>query len=757
MADRTRRLRVEIVGDPQRIQRTFDSIDRSAGRMAKGFGRATTLIGAGLAAMAGGVVVGAIKSMVDEAREAEKVGRQTAAVIKATGGAAKVSAKDVDRLSSSLSNKVGVDDEIIATGANMLLTFRNVRNEVGKGNDIFNQASRVALDMTAAMNQGEVSQQGLQRSTIQLGKALSDPIRGITALTRVGVTFTQGQKDQIKALVESGRTMEAQRIILAELKTEFGGAAEAAADPWKRLGVVMGNIKERIGTALLPALSTVASVITDRLIPAAESWWSKHGPAVRDAFGAIGTKIGTMIGKAQEWWETHGPAVRDAFLKAKDEVVKLGRELGDLKKDWDDNKAAVGGLIDTMRPLTDKILPAVTWLTHRLAADEIGGKFGLIAQVGFLSKAFSFAFKRVIEEFRPVVNAILFGNQKMIASAATVAEALHLPMARSLRRAEQRMGEFRRNFNEELDRITDERVNVTARAGITWTAEATKFRLAAGRMAVGGPVRGPGTSTSDSIPAWLSTGEHVWTAREVTAAGGHQAMEAWRRHVRGFAQGGAIDPRLRIEDRIQVGDIDRMVTGVAKSLARGLGEKLTKAMGQVPAKWGSGSWMRAISELRADGVPFNIISTFRRGAITAAGGRTSFHALNRAVDLTGPNMMAIWQALTDTRPTELIFSHAPYYIARGRAKPIEALDNITFMNHLSHVHAAYDRGGWLPPGTSIATNRTGRPERVLGPGEAGVTVNFNGPVYGADARVLAAKVQQLIREDLRRRGMPVTV
>ena len=57
--------------------------------------------------------------------------------------------------------------------------------------------------MTAALNQGEVSQSGLEQTTMRLGKALNDPIKGISALTRVGVTFTDAQKEQIKTLVES--------------------------------------------------------------------------------------------------------------------------------------------------------------------------------------------------------------------------------------------------------------------------------------------------------------------------------------------------------------------------------------------------------------------------------------------------------------------------------------------------------------------------------------------------------------------------
>ncbi len=69
-----------------------------------------------------------------------------------------------------------------------------------------------------------------------------------------------------------------------------------------------------------------------------------------------------------------------------------------------------------------------------------------------------------------------------------------------------------------------------------------------GKFASGGPIVGPGTGTSDSIPAWLSNGEHVLTAAEVAAAGGHGEIFRLRAALRSgirlnlprFAQGGPV-------------------------------------------------------------------------------------------------------------------------------------------------------------------------------------------------------------------------
>lgn len=61
----------------------------------------------------------------------------------------------------------------------------------------------------------------------------------------------------------------------------------------------------------------------------------------------------------------------------------------------------------------------------------------------------------------------------------------------------------------------------------------------------GGSVFGPGTETSDSIPALLSNNEHVWSAAEVRGAGGHGVLARMRGLAKAgllpaFATGGAV-------------------------------------------------------------------------------------------------------------------------------------------------------------------------------------------------------------------------
>lgn len=226
-------------------------------------------------------VVGFFKDSISEARESQKVNALTAQVIKSTGGAANLTAVQVGNLATAISNKTGIDDETIQSGESLLLTFKNVRNEAGRGNDVFSQATGIMTDMSVALGQDTKS------SAIQLGKALGDPIKGVTALQRVGVSFTESQKKQIKTLVEGGHTLGAQKIILKELRSEFGGAAAAAATPAQRLAVVWGNVKEAIGTKLLPVLDTIATVIMSRVIPAAGGLYRWLAPIATRVVGAL--------------------------------------------------------------------------------------------------------------------------------------------------------------------------------------------------------------------------------------------------------------------------------------------------------------------------------------------------------------------------------------------------------------------------------------------------------------------------------------
>jgi len=225
--------------------------------------KAATNMAVGLAkvAAAGAAVAGAIGyKLAAAAYESQKVMAQTEAIVKSTGGAAGVTAKQVAALSEQLSMQIGVDDELIQKSANLLLTFKQVQNQVGEGNQIFNRAVTAAQDLGNVFGSADAA-------AMQLGKALSDPEKGITALRRAGINFTESQKEQIKTLVASGNTLEAQKLILAEVESQVGGTAAASATAFDRMRVAVGNVAERFGALLIPYIERFANFVIDSVVP----------------------------------------------------------------------------------------------------------------------------------------------------------------------------------------------------------------------------------------------------------------------------------------------------------------------------------------------------------------------------------------------------------------------------------------------------------------------------------------------------------
>lgn len=165
---------------------------------------------------------------------------QVEAGLKSTAGQVGLTSQQLQQMAADLQTKTLFGDEVILKDATaQLLTFTNIAG------DNFARTQQVALDLATRLD-GD-----LKSASIQLGKALNDPIANLTALSRAGIQFSADQKEVIKSLTESGRLAEAQTIILDELEKQYGGSAEAAAKagtgPFKQLQNTIGDLSEEFG------------------------------------------------------------------------------------------------------------------------------------------------------------------------------------------------------------------------------------------------------------------------------------------------------------------------------------------------------------------------------------------------------------------------------------------------------------------------------------------------------------------------------
>jgi len=342
--------------------RSLDSFQRNLGQTGRGIGQ----LGAGVGrvavnllkiGVAGGIAVGAfvgsqLRAGVASLRALELATAQTEAVLKSTGGVAGETVADIRRLAEQYESlNATMDDKVIQSGENLLLTFTNIRKEA------FEPTLKAALDMNQAMGGGE---QGLQDTIIRLGKALQDPVKGFTALRRVGVNITADQQKQIKALIAQNDLYGAQQIILKELATEFGGSFARAGDtaagrtaklhdniedlqrtfagPFasvldritRKLGDFLGETGtvrtvERVGAAIAGLFSDEAidrgiGVLRNGLDLLSPSNLNKIGSAATKAFEAVKGIDFDTIGKGLEITARVAKTAIDAFLALPKEV-----------------------------------------------------------------------------------------------------------------------------------------------------------------------------------------------------------------------------------------------------------------------------------------------------------------------------------------------------------------------------------------------------------------------------------------------------
>jgi len=250
-----------------------------------------------MGALAAGVVGvaavgGALVKSTKAAADWEVAVGKLDAVQESMGQASGFTTKQLLDHASALQSVTRHSDDTIVAGQAILATFGEISG------DIFMRATEVGLDLA------EVFGTSVPGAAVMLGKALNDPIRGMAALTRVGVAFTDQEREMITALQESGDMLGAQTVMLEALEKQVGGAARAVGETFVgRLAQAqnaLGDIQKEIGAAVLPTVTKLAEAFS--------AWLSD--PAVQEGIASIvegianlGITVVEAIPKVIEWFE----------------------------------------------------------------------------------------------------------------------------------------------------------------------------------------------------------------------------------------------------------------------------------------------------------------------------------------------------------------------------------------------------------------------------------------------------------------------
>lgn len=407
----------EGVGAAQKRVAAFrKSMERAGHRLS----RAGSRMSAGLSAP----LVGLAYKSVAAQREQERAIASVSAALKGMGDGAGYTLAQLEAMASRLQDRSLYGDEAILSKVTAnLLTFGNLQGRV------FERAQQAALDLSARLGQD------LQSSALMLGKALNDPVRGLTALSRVGVAFTAQQRDQIRAMAEAGDVAGAQTLILAELERQYAGQALALANTDSgRITQAMnaiGDATERVGAIILPILADVATHVkglaerfrrlspeTQRFVVVGGTLAAAIGPVVA-ALGLMMTALAPLAGAVAAVVSPLGLLAAGAAAAG----LALHRNWDGLKEDFPAITGAIETALNGLKAVFDTVVAAAGGLGSGLKAQLRLAATGIDALIdGDITAAWdalAAMFQNSTDTILGVVDAV-FGSldERIIAGAA---------------------------------------------------------------------------------------------------------------------------------------------------------------------------------------------------------------------------------------------------------------------------------------------------------------------------------------------------
>jgi hypothetical protein len=243
--------------DPTGALKGIETVEGKLLTLEQAFGKVQKAAGVAFgAALAAGIGL-TIKNTI----EAERSFKLLENRVRSTGGGAGFAATELAKMAGELQKVSTFGDEAIMDMQALLLTFTQVKG------DTFVQAQTAVMNLATAMGTD------LKAASLQVGKALNDPVKGASALAEAGIQFTDAQKAMIATMVEANDIAGAQAVILKELEVQFGGTAAAARDT---LGGALMGLKNAFGDLFeakgpLDGITASINTLTDNLDIAARA------------------------------------------------------------------------------------------------------------------------------------------------------------------------------------------------------------------------------------------------------------------------------------------------------------------------------------------------------------------------------------------------------------------------------------------------------------------------------------------------------
>ena len=272
MATGSRTLKLSILADVNQLNKSLKAangdVEHSANKMGD-FGKKAALAFAAAGIAAAAFLVKFAKDAIVAGEAAATANARIDQINKSMNLFGDSTAEVTNRLvkyAEQTARATGIDTNAIKATQAKLLTFKELALSADQLGGQFDRATQAALDLASA------GFGAAETNAVQLGKALNDPIKGLTSLAKSGVTFTAQEKERIKVLVESNKMGEAQAQILKAIETQVGGTSLATANATEKMKVGFQQVTEKVGIALLPVLEKFVNFLLDKVFPTFERY-----------------------------------------------------------------------------------------------------------------------------------------------------------------------------------------------------------------------------------------------------------------------------------------------------------------------------------------------------------------------------------------------------------------------------------------------------------------------------------------------------
>jgi hypothetical protein len=240
-------LRVDPSGLQKGLRRAESNTGKTLGKMGgklAGIGKKFSGVGSIAAGMFAGV---SFVEVLQEMDAIQKANQQTAAALARVGPQAKLSSAGIQSLAGELQKLSGIDDQVIQTGQNMILTMSGLDVGTAQGAKTFESASRAMVDFA------EATGTSADAAGKQFAKSIAAASQGTLLLPR-GLKLAADEQKKLEAAFGKGSTAASRQAALVDvLGKKFAGSSKLTnVERWAVLKDQLAGVGASIAEQVMP-------------------------------------------------------------------------------------------------------------------------------------------------------------------------------------------------------------------------------------------------------------------------------------------------------------------------------------------------------------------------------------------------------------------------------------------------------------------------------------------------------------------------